>query len=125
MQCDIPKAVYDGNSVDDDDGIPVVIQSRWRLADCVARSYGMQAFLVDCGVPEKDCPSSPRWMVCVQSECKHWSVPWLISNPRRFHDGLTALYSLLEQVFPSGKTLGEILVSIGQLEQGPSRPVST
>lgn len=121
MQCDTPKAVFDGNSVDDDDGIPIVVKSRWRLADSVARAFGMQAYLVDCGDPEKDCPTAPRWMVCVQSDCKQWSVPWLILNPRRFHDGLTALYTLLEQTFPSGKTLGELLVTVGSLDAGPVR----
>lgn len=122
MQLDSPKAVFDGNSVDEDDGIPVVISSRWRLADNVARAYGMQAYLVDCGDPEKEFPTAPRWMVCVQSDCKQWSVPWIIQNPRRFHDGLTALYTLLEQVFPVGKTMGELLVSSGPLEPGPLGP---
>lgn len=119
MQCDNPTAIFDGNAIDEDDGIPVVVRSRWRLADCVARAYGMQAYLVDCGDPEKDHPTAPRWMICVQSDCRQWSVPWLVTNPRKFHDGLTALYTLLEQTFPTGKTLGELLVSFGSLEPGP------
>lgn len=123
MQCDTPNAVYDGNSVDDDEGIPIVISSRWRLADMVARNYGMQAYLVDCGDPEED-PRLPRWMVCIQSECKHWSVPWIIANPRRFHEGLTAAYTLLEQSFSSGKTLGELLVSHASENEGPARPIN-
>lgn len=107
MQQDNFGVVDDDSVAIDDDEVPVVIISRYRLAERIAGAYGLSTFLV---VDEEKSSPYDKYTVMVRSDCRYFSVFWVINNPKRFHEGLVALHALLEQNYPSGKTLGELLV---------------
>jgi hypothetical protein len=108
MQKEISGVISDDSVIIDEDQVPAVFVSRYRLAERVVSPYGLVVYLV---VDEEQSSSSERYSILVRSEDLLFSVPWVISNPRRFHEGLTALHTLCEQYYPLGKTLGELLVS--------------
>jgi len=114
MQSTDPSSETLGRLVQvDEDMVPVVIISRYRLAERVVQPYGLDAFLV---VDEAETSSMSRYSIICRTHCNTISVPWVIHNPRRFHDGLVALHKILELNFPLGFTLGELLVQ-GELER--------
>lgn len=101
--------------LDDDSTVPVVIVSRYRLAERVASRYGCETYLV---VDEEQSSAYNRYQIHVRSPDLTLSVTWVIYNPRSFHKGLTALHEFLEQNYPIGKTLGEILISAESVVMG-------
>jgi len=106
--------------LDDDSSVPVVIVSRYRLAQRVASMYGCETFLV---VDEERSSLYERYEIHVRAPDVSLSVTWKISNPRLFHKGLSALHEFLEQNYPLGKTLGEVLI-LGEIgRQGPDGPM--
>jgi hypothetical protein len=113
MQHEESGVISDDSVIIDEDQVPAVYVSRYRLAERVCSPYGLIVYLV---VDEEKSSSFERYSIITRTEDHMFSVPWNISNPRRFHDGLVALHTLCEQYNPLGKTLGELLVS-GEVSQ--------
>lgn len=103
--------------------LPVVIRSRWRLAERIAIEAGLTVYLVE---DDEEPHHSPyKYTLLFQSECKHWSVPVTISSHKRFSTGLQAIYTLLFHFFPGMKSFerimaeGESSVSVALSDGGP------
>ena len=107
MQVDPPFDSSFESLEDGFDGIPVVIVGRLRLADRVAKCYAMRAVLF---VDEEQSSPDNRYFSCIVSDDSNWTIPWVITDPTMFHTGLRAIYTLLEQLRPTGKTLGQLFL---------------
>lgn len=111
--------IYEMMNLDDGSSVPVVIVSRYRLAQRVASLYGCETFLV---VDEGQPSLYDKYEIHVRAGDASLYVTWKVSNPRSFHRGLSALHEFLEQNRPLGKTLGEVLITGEVCGRGPPGP---